>query len=92
MAEARPVICTGVGGVLSFVRDGANGLLVARGDVAALTQRILGLLGAPEERRRLGRQALKDVREEFSLHPMIERTVEVYDRAAAESSASFTRA
>jgi glycosyltransferase involved in cell wall biosynthesis len=92
MAEARPVICTGVGGVLSFVRDGANGLLVARGDVAALTQRILGLLGAPEERRRLGRQALKDVREEFSLHPMVERTVEVYDRAAAESSASFTRA
>lgn len=92
MAEARAVICTGVGGVLSFVRDGSNGLLVGRGDVAALTQRILGLLGAPEERRRLGRQALKDVREEFSLHPMIERTVEVYDRAVAETAASFTKA
>lgn len=85
MAEARPVICTGVGGVLSFVRDGENGLLVPRGDVTALTQRILGLLKAPEERRRLGRQALHDVREGFSLHPMIERTVAVYERAAAEA-------
>src|SRR5262245_10942607 len=36
MAEARAVICTGVGGVLSFVRDGENGLLVPRGDVPAL--------------------------------------------------------
>jgi glycosyltransferase involved in cell wall biosynthesis len=88
MAEARPVICTGVGGVLSFVRDGENGLLVPRGDVPALSQRILGLLGAPEERRRLGRQALHDVREGFALHPMVERTVEVYERAAAETPAA----
>jgi glycosyltransferase involved in cell wall biosynthesis len=89
MAEARPVICTGVGGVLSFVRDGENGLLVPRGDVPALTQRILGLLGAPEERRRLGRQALHDVREGFALHPMVEQTVEVYERAAAEAPATI---
>lgn len=88
MAEARAVICTGVGGVLSFVRDGENGLLVPRGDVPALAQRILGLLGAPEERRRLGRQALHDVREGFALHPMVERTVEVYERAAAETPAA----
>jgi glycosyltransferase involved in cell wall biosynthesis len=87
MAEARPVICTGVGGVLSFVRDGENGLLVPRGDAAALAERILGLLGAPEERRRLGRQALHDVREGFALHPMVEQTVEVYERAAAETPA-----
>jgi len=92
MAEARPVICTGVGGVLTFVQDGENGLLVPRGDVAALTQRILGLLGAPEERRRLGRQALHDVRESFALHPMIERTVEVYERAAAEAPAGVAPA
>jgi len=91
MAAARPVICTGVGGVLSFVRDGENGLLVPRGDVVALTQRILGLLGAPEEGRRLGRQALHDVRESFSLHPMVERTVEIYERSAAEIPARSTQ-
>ncbi len=81
MAQARPVICTGVGGVLSFVRDAQNGLLVAKGDVAELASRIRGLLDAPEERRRLGRAALHDVREQFPLHAMVEATVATYERA-----------
>lgn len=83
MAEARPLICTGVGGVLSFVRDGENGLLVPRGDVPELAERIRGLIAAPEERRRLGRAALHDVRERFPLHPMVEETVAIYERALA---------
>jgi glycosyltransferase involved in cell wall biosynthesis len=93
MAEARPVVCTGVGGVLSFVRDGENGLLVQKGDPKELATRILGLLSAPEERRRLGRQGLHDVREQFPLHPMVEETVATYERAleaAAPAAASET--
>ena len=81
MAEARAVVCTGVGGVVSYVRDGENGVLVQKGDVAGLAQRIDALLRAPEERRRLGRNALHDVREQFSLHPMVEETAAVYDEA-----------
>jgi glycosyltransferase involved in cell wall biosynthesis len=86
MAEARPIVCTGVGGVLSFVRDGENGLLVQRGDVDELASRIAGLLAAPEERRRLGRAALKDVREQFALHPMVEETTATYERAIAAAT------
>jgi glycosyltransferase involved in cell wall biosynthesis len=81
MAEARAVVCTSVGGVLSFVRDGENGLLVPKGDVAELATRIRGLLQAPEERRRLGNAALHDVREQFPLHPMVEETVATYERS-----------
>jgi glycosyltransferase involved in cell wall biosynthesis len=91
MAEARPVICTGVGGVVSFVRDGENGLLVQKGDLEELAARIRGLLAAPEERRRLGHAALHDVREKFALAPMVEETVAAYERAiaaAAESAAT----
>ena len=90
MAEARPVICTGVGGVLSFVRDGENGLLVGKGDVEELATRIRGLLAAPEERRRLGHAALRDVREQFALHPMVEETVETYERAIAATAPAET--
>ncbi|MSR47126.1 MAG: glycosyltransferase family 1 protein [Planctomycetes bacterium] len=83
MAQARAVICTGVGGVLSFVRDGENGLLVGRADPDALAIRIGGLLAAPEERRRLGRAALHDVREQFPLHSMVEETLTAYEQALA---------
>lgn len=83
MAQARAVVCTGVGGVLSFVRDGENGLLVGRDDPDALAIRIGGLLAAPEERRRLGRAALHDVRQQFPLHTMVEETLAAYDRLLA---------
>ncbi len=88
MAQARAVICTGVGGVVSFVRDGQNGLLVPRGSVDELADRIRGLLDAPLERRRLGRTALRDVREQFPLHAMAEETLAAYAAATAALSAA----
>lgn len=83
MAQARAIICTGVGGVVAFVRDGENGLLVPRGSPAELAERIRGLLDAPLERRRLGRAALHDVREQFPLHAMAEETLAAYATATA---------
>ncbi len=88
MAQARAVICTGVGGVVAFVRDGENGLLVPRSSKDELAARIRGLLDAPQERRRLGRAALRDVREQFPLHAMAEETLATYARAAAALPAS----
>ncbi len=88
MAQARAVICTGVGGVVSFVRDGENGLLVTRNDPDELAVRIGGLLAAPEERRRLGRAALHDVREQFPLHAMVEATLAAYDGSLSPSVAA----
>lgn len=89
MAQARAVVCTGVGGVVAFVRDGENGVLVPRGDAAELAGRIRGLLDAPAERRRLGHAALHDVREQFPLHAMAEETLGAYDEAAAAAGAAL---
>ena len=81
MAEARPVIATGVGGVLSFLRDGENGLLVPRGDVEALATAISDLLGDDERRDQLAREGFRNVRERFPLHTMVERTAAIYEQA-----------
>ena len=81
MAEARPVISTGVGGVLSFLRDGENGVLVPRGNVEVLSNSILRLLRDRNEARRLAEEGFRNVRENFPLRAMIERTVLWYEQA-----------
>jgi len=86
MAEARPVIATSVGSVLSFITDGRNGLLVQRGDVEGLARRILGLLEDRECARNLGRDGFRFVRENFSLSQMLEGTLSVYRKALGEPS------
>jgi glycosyltransferase involved in cell wall biosynthesis len=81
MAEARPVIATGVGGVLSFLNDGENGLVVPRGDVDSIAEQIARLLENPDEARRLGREGFRYVREHYPLHRMVEQTQAAYDKA-----------
>lgn len=50
----RPVICTGLGGMRELVRDGIDGVLVARGDPAALAETMIELA---EDRARWERMA-----------------------------------
>jgi glycosyltransferase involved in cell wall biosynthesis len=61
MLEAMAVglcpIVTSVGGVPDVVEDGENGVLVPMLDAAALAQALARALRAPEEARRLGRNA-----------------------------------
>lgn len=91
MAQARPVICSGVGGVLTFIRDGENGLVVPRGDVPKLASKVLYLLENREEARRIAREGFRTVREEYPLSRMVSRTLQAYDLAieqrAVEESA-----
>src|SRR6185437_9795218 len=54
MAHGRPVVATGVGGLLDAVEDGVTGLLVPPGDVALLREAIVGLLHDDARRVRLG--------------------------------------
>jgi len=54
MAWGRAIVATRMGGVPEVVEDGREALLVPPGDPAALAEAIGRLLGAPEERRRLG--------------------------------------
>ena len=86
MAQARPVICSGVGGVLTFIRDGENGLVVPRGDVPKLASKILFLLENPDEARRIAHEGFRTAREEYPLSAMVGGTLQAYDRAIAEKT------
>lgn len=66
LATARPVIATRVAGVAELVEDGVSGYLVAAGDAAGLTDRILALADAgPERRAEMGRAGRAKVHAEF---------------------------
>jgi glycosyltransferase involved in cell wall biosynthesis len=54
MAAARPVVATAVGGVPDVVDHGATGLLVAAGDVSAMSDAFVRLAGDAALRYRMG--------------------------------------
>ena len=65
MACGLPVVVTRVGGVADIVDDGANGLLIPAGEVAALRATLESLISDEGRRRRMGRVARSRVEERF---------------------------
>lgn len=61
MAWGLPVISTPVGSIAEHVSDGANGLLVPPGDVAALAGAMTRLVSDDEQRLQMGRLARASV-------------------------------
>jgi glycosyltransferase involved in cell wall biosynthesis len=84
MAAARPIVLTNVGGNPELVRDGIDGLLAPRGDVAAIANLLSTILTDSSLAARLGTSAAHRVRTEFLLDTTIERYYELY-RALAPS-------
>ena len=83
MAFGRPVVAASGGALLELVADGETGLLVPPRDAHALRGAVERLLADADLRERLGRAARARARERFGWEPVIERTLEVYRRAAA---------
>ena len=75
MASGLPIVVTDVGGNPEIVRRGVDGLLVPRGDAAALAQALGDVLDDPALGARLGASAAARARQRYS----IVRTVERYD-------------
>jgi glycosyltransferase involved in cell wall biosynthesis len=71
-AAGRPVVTTDAGGVTEMVGHLKNGFLVPCGDEKKLYDGIRSLLEDPNLRDRLGRNALKTVREKFSEDIMLD--------------------
>jgi L-malate glycosyltransferase len=78
MAASRPVVATSVGDLPLVVRNGVNGLLVERGDQAALADAITSILGDDLRAEAMGREGRRLVAENFSLRSMIDRLERIY--------------
>jgi len=84
MVSRRAVVATRAGGIPEVVVDGVTGLLVPPHDEGALADAIIKALGDHALRARLGEAGRQRVAEEFSVERMVERTLDVYRRRAAE--------
>ncbi len=80
-AAGRPVVAYDVRGVREVI-DPASGLLVPRGDTAALANVVIELLEDPDRRSKLGEACRDRVVEEFSEDAVIERLRGVYGELA----------
>ena len=78
LASGVPVVGTRVDGVSEVVREGINGYLVDPGDVPALADRVLSLLGDPEAAVRMG-GAGQSLPSEFDIFEMVRRQEKEYD-------------
>ena len=79
MATGLPVIATHTGGNPEVVVDGESGLLFPVGDARRLTDQLLALGERKDQRAQLGQQALRRVREEFSLDAMVRNYEQLYE-------------
>jgi glycosyltransferase involved in cell wall biosynthesis len=77
MAAELPVVATAVDGTPEAVLEGESGYLVRAGDVAALSERMLGLHADPARGRRMGSVGSKRV-VAFSAAQMVEQLSELY--------------
>lgn len=82
MRAGLPTVATDVGGVREAVEEGRTGWLVPAGDEGALARALEVLLEDPALRERMGRAARQRYEERFRHETMVERTLEVYRRAA----------
>jgi glycosyltransferase involved in cell wall biosynthesis len=65
MALKKPVIASGVGGVLDVIEDGISGILILPKDPAAIERAVTGLLTDPQKAERLGQAAYGRMRDHF---------------------------
>jgi glycosyltransferase involved in cell wall biosynthesis len=78
MGAGLPVVATGVGGSAESIVHGSTGFLVEPHDPADLAARLLDLARSPEERRRLGDNAARAIREGRTFDAMVGRYDELY--------------
>ena len=86
MAHGRPVVASGVGGLLDLVVNGETGILVEPGNVPALRAALERLLADPELRSRMGEAGRRRAAEHFSWGAATRKTLDVYARYAGKKS------
>jgi glycosyltransferase involved in cell wall biosynthesis/LmbE family N-acetylglucosaminyl deacetylase len=87
MALGVPVVVTAAGGLPEVVEDGRSGLVVPPGDVAALADSILRLLGDPALGSRIGVKARQRAATHFHLQAHWPANLALYGLAAGKATA-----
>jgi glycosyltransferase involved in cell wall biosynthesis len=85
-AAGLPVVAAAAGGVAEAIREGTSGLLVPREDPAALVEAMRRVESQPELARRLGYEAARQAREEWSWERMVSAYEVLYERAWKHSA------
>jgi len=78
MAYGRPVVATRVGGIPEVVSEPESGLLIPRGDVAALTENVVALMDDPGRRISMGKAGREKVQTCFDLQKNVAQLLESY--------------
>jgi glycosyltransferase involved in cell wall biosynthesis len=78
MALGKPVIATKGGGTREIVTDGVTGLILAHSSPVELAGKIEILLNDPELRGKMGLKGRERVENEFSIHQMAEKYINIY--------------
>ncbi len=84
MAAGTPVVSTNVGGIPEAVTDGVSALLVPPGDSAALAFCMERVLSDDSLSRDLASEAIRTVRERFSIGSIASRVEGIYGKLLAE--------
>jgi len=83
MASGKPVIATGIGGLLEVIHAGEEGILVPERDADAIAAAAIRLVTDRKLAESIGRQGRARVVKEFSLSGWTKRVLDVYASALA---------
>jgi glycosyltransferase involved in cell wall biosynthesis len=87
-AAGRPVVASATGGVLDWLEDEVNGLLVAPGDAGALSRALQQLLDDPARQDAMGQAGRRIVEERFTPQRHVAALEDAYAAARANWSAA----
>jgi len=85
MSCRKPIVVSRIGGILSIIDDGKNGLLITPGNTDELINKITFLLENEDFADRLAGNAREQAVRIFSLEKMLEETIKVLEMAVAKA-------
>jgi sugar transferase (PEP-CTERM/EpsH1 system associated) len=88
MSSGLPVIATATGGNPEVVVDGKSGLLFPVGDFGRLAEQLILLQGRRNVRMQLAQEAIRRIREEFSIDSMVRKYAQVYESLGRRTAAA----
>ncbi|MFH1639258.1 MAG: GT4 family glycosyltransferase PelF, partial [Chloroflexota bacterium] len=84
MSCALPCVCSAVGGIPEILPDTSVGFVVPPGESGHLAEKISVLLSDREMRKRIGQQAYRRARKEYTLEHEADEYRKIYERVSDE--------